>query len=312
MSSEIVTVAMAADSNYVYPTGIAINTLAKSTKASVRLLVAVPRDWKRWVSSDELQMLVELAELNGWEAQIVQCPISAGDLPRTLHISSMTFMKPAIFDIATEETLLFIDGDLIGQAEWTDMKDHIGDSVVAGVSVADMDDFEKVWAPNRPPGWYINAGVLAVKPALWQEQYSACWREHLGRYRELGFKYLEQDIMNACLRGSSSTLPRKFNACPAFGDPIEEASIVHYAGWFKPWLAVPAEVRKLNPHMQDAFNRYSKAERDFSEETEWLLSNASRVTWGKARRRCRGRINWRAHYRFLRWRTARLVKDRVR
>lgn len=303
-----VDVAMAADSGYVYPTAVAMHSLARHATGAVRLQLAVPEDWESWISERELSQLRELADSLGWDAVVTECPIKATGLPRTLHISPMTFMKPALFDIAPQERLLFIDGDLIAVGPWTEMADSLTTHAIAAAPVPAMEYFERKWNPQLDPGWYANAGVLVVAPNLWQELYSQRWRQLLAEYASHDFEYLEQDIMNAAMLGATDLLPRMFNACPAFGDEVRTARIVHYAGWFKPWLAVGPEAKNLSEPMRTAFGLYRQAEVDFMAHTRSHLPQSSAVFWAESRQRLRGHLSWRAHKRYWRWRTARIIK----
>jgi len=220
----------------------------------------------------------------------------------------MTFMKPALFDIAEEERLLFLDGDIIARADWTPMVKSVRQNAVAATTVPDMEAFERAWLPDREPRWYINAGILVVRPQLWQGRYSELWRQYLRDFDELGFVYLEQDILNAAMLDNVDPLGTVFNACPAYGDPISDAAIIHYAGWFKPWLSVPGEVDSLNPLMLQAFRHYQAAEGDFWEYIEGSLPSHSISAWHSVHRRIRGRFDWKSHYRHKRWKLARIIK----
>jgi lipopolysaccharide biosynthesis glycosyltransferase len=304
-------IAMTGDSKFIYPLGIAMASLARHATAPLHLDFALPRDWPLMVSPRALAQVAELAESLGWTIDLVECPIDATSLPRTRHISSMTFMKPAYFDISQRDQVAFIDGDLIAVAEWTALLQPLLEHPIGAAREDNMRDFELRWNPELPAGWYINAGVLQARPSIWQARYTDLWHELLAEYPSLGFRYLEQDLMNASLRGNTALIPQSLNARPAYGHSLEGASIVHFAGWWKPWLTVPSETRRLPPLLLEANLLFIEAERFFHRHIEDQLGRDAAEFWRKELTKVRGVVDWRSQWRFRRWWAAQKVRTAV-
>ena len=299
---------MTGDRDFIYPLGVAIASLARHCSVPLHLDYALPRDWPQMVGDSDLALVSELVTSLGWTIDLVECPIEATVLPRTRHISSMTFMKPAYFDIATAPQVAFIDGDLIAVADWTDLLAPMEPPFAIEAAREDnMHDFELQWNPSEPAGWYLNAGVLKANPALWQREYTQKWRGLLAEYDRHDFVYLEQDLMNAALLGRAGHIAPELNCRPAYGHQLDGASIVHYAGWWKPWLTVASETRRLTPELQRSYRMYLDAEAGLLRHVREVIGPSAERRWKQERRRPRGRGDWRAHYRYRRWALAQQV-----
>ncbi len=282
------TVAMTGDANYTYPLGVAIHSYAMHCTTDVQLEFAAPNDWRSMVREEDLERLSDLADALGWAFDVVECPIDAANLPRTLHISPITFVKPAYFDVARAETCLFIDADSIAVADWTGMVGHIHEMAISAAREDNMAHFERKWSNTLPLGWYINAGMLVCRPDRWRRDYAERWRMLVDTYDEWDFEYLEQDVMNATLLGRADLLPAEYNTRPAYGDPLEGARIIHYAGWWKPWLSTRPLLRTLKSPLNESFSMYAAAEGSFATFVQQALPTDARSFWREARSRVRG------------------------
>lgn len=312
-----VDIAMTGDSGYMWPLGVAIHSLGAHADRPVNFHFAAPNDWREMISATDLDFVEGLVASLGWSYTLVECPIDAASLPRTLHIHPITFVKPALFDVAQSSRLLFIDADAIAVASWCDMGDALVDRAIAAAHEDNMGSFEAKWAPDLPAGWYFNAGMLVVDPQRWRERHSVRWRHLLNTYDEHDFVFLEQDVMNAALLGAVDLLPTRYNARPAYGDSLDDARIVHYAGWWKPWLSTRGLERHLKGAMRKSFRDYVVAERSFEEYFSKRLPPAAAEYWSAAHRRVRGTGSINAHRYHLRGRVseaanaARSLKARV-
>ena len=213
----------------------------------------------------------------------------------------MTFMKLAYFDIADASQVAFIDADVVAINDWSALLSPlpVGDAI-AGCTEDNMRDFEVHWNPELDPGWYLNCGILQVKPEVWQDLYAPTWKRLLGEYKERGFTLLEQDLLNATVRGQARRLPQGLNCRPAYGHSLQGAAIIHYAGWWKPWLSVQAEESQLPTRLIESLHEFEKAERILEEH---LMLNGRYELLAKLKRQrslLRGHWGWRAHKRFLR------------
>lgn len=303
-------VAMTGDSAYLYPLGVAISSLARHTELPVGLDFVVPRDWSQMIDAQDLRLIEDLVLSYGWSFQVIVTAIDAENLPRTRHISSMTFMKPAYFDVSDHEQVVFLDGDLIAIGDWSPLFDPMPDFLsIEAAREPNMQDFERKWAPHLEPGWYINAGVLKARPKLWQGRHGRRWMELLAEFEEHDFQLLEQDIMNATLLGTAGLISPDLNFRPAYCDDAYSPVIVHFAGWWKPWLTVPAEVRRLPINLQGTYKQFASAEQEFHDHVATKLGHEAAAQWQKSKNKVRGRVSWRSHRRYLRWALGQRVKQ---
>ncbi|MDA9016943.1 hypothetical protein N9J11_01235 [Actinomycetota bacterium] len=290
-----VTVAMTADSNFIYPLAISIFSYSRQATGEIQFEYAVPRDWREMLRQKEIDEVKKLVESLNWSFRLVECPISAAELPRTLHISPITFVKPAYFDIADADTVLFFDADTIAVRGWEDMIKFIDKNAIAADNEENMQDFELKWGSSgQPCGWYANAGMLVAKPDLWRERHENRWRSLMNDYRDYDFELLEQDVMNAALLGAVDALPSEYNFRPAYGKKVGNPIVLHYAGYWKPWLATPGLIRSLNPELRVAFRAYAQVEKQFQAFVQGPSLNSSKIFWEEARRSVRGPLGLKA------------------
>lgn len=280
-------VAMTGDSNYVYPLGVALHSLATRGSERVQLDFALPIDWPAMIHESEIEGLEHLASSLGWNFRLTECPIEAEGLPRTLHISPITFVKLAYFDVCDAEVSLFIDADAVAVGEWESMRSYGHDYAIAAARETNMREFEISWNSDLQNGWYANAGMLVCRPDAWRRLYSDRWRYLLETYDRWGFTLLEQDILNATLLGHSDLLPNAFNVRPNYGQGLQGARIVHYAGWWKPWFSSALDF-SLPSSTRAAFEIYRQAEREFQEFITQPSFDGDPKFWASARRRLRG------------------------
>jgi lipopolysaccharide biosynthesis glycosyltransferase len=283
-------IAMTGDSNYVYPLGVAIHSLARFGPENVQLDLALPLDWRVMITEHEISAIEELVSALGWRFNLVECPIEAAELPRTLHISPITFVKPAYFDVCDAEVCLFVDADAIAVGNWTEMAGYVNEHAIAAARESNMTVFEEHWNAELPRGWYANAGMLVCRPELWRSKYTERWRYLMDTYDKWEFTLLEQDVLNATLLGESDLLASKYNTRPNYGQSVERAKIIHYAGWWKPWFSSPLNFA-LPTLTRAAFSDYGIAEDlFFTFIRNSNLENGSEF-WVKARRKIRGKAD---------------------
>ena len=303
-------IAMTGDHNYLYPLAVAIHSLATAVSQPVHLDFAIPGDWEKVLFQKDLDFLRGLVMSVGWEFEIVEVPLTAEGLPRTRHISSMTFMKPAYLDVSTRRQVAFLDGDLIATRDWSALLNTMPNTTtLEATHETNMHAFEQKWMPSLPPNWYFNAGVFKARPELWQTRYTDRWRQLLSEFDSHQFNFLEQDIMNATLLGRTDLLPPELNCRPAYGDNPASGAILHFAGWWKPWLTVPMEVKGLSPSLQESYRLYLHAEQQLVSHVNQELGAKFNQKLMEMKLSIRGTASWRAHRRYIRWALAKPVRQ---
>lgn len=288
-----ITIGMTADRNYRLPYVIALASFAAHTRSPIEVAFAVPTDWEAALSPADLDLLAEATEALGASFRFTPCAIATADLPPTLHIAPIAFVKPALFDaLEPGSRLIWLDSDAIAVAPWDELARELPEAPIAGVREHN-DAFEATWGKGAT-GWYVNTGVLIVDADGWREA-GGCWRSHLDGYVSAGFRWLDQDVLNAVVGPAAGRLPDAWNVRPPFSVP--SPVIIHFAGWWKPWLRTGRQVRLLDPGARHAFDSYAEAESRWA-DVESALPARSRARWAMVRRELRGRLGWRAqrHY----------------
>ena len=100
--------------------------------------------------------------------------------------------------------------------------------------------------------------------------------------------------MNAALLGAVDPLPPEYNYRPAYGKKVENPIVLHYAGYWKPWLTTPGLIRSLNPDLRVAFRAYAQVEKQFQAFVEGPSLSSSKIFWEEARRSVRGPLGLKA------------------
>jgi len=192
---------------------------------------------------------------------IRDCP----DDPRR-PVSIDTYLKLLIPDyINNVDKIIYFDSDVIISDSiddlWnTDLAHHI---VGASIGAAPLYRRRNLGLSDDDP--YYNTGVIVFDCAKWKKERIGEKCFDYMRQNVAVLERMEQDVMNAVLRGFWKTVPIRFNAMlPLFDDPqkhvgylkqfdlseIEEAryspAVIHYTGNYdwKPWYSNSRSTRK--------------------------------------------------------------------
>lgn len=297
MKHESVTIAMACDRPYLYPFAVALTSLVRHSPRPVHLLFGLASDWRLRLEQDDVERVLELAQAAGASAEARETEIAVNGLPPTLHISPTAFVKLAMLDqCPAGESVVWFDADLMARRDWTSLLEASSGHAASGVHEPQA-SFEENW-PCSSQGWYVNTGVVAVDGDLWQQDYAGRWKEYVARYTDYDFRYLDQDVLNALIRDRWNRLPQGFNFRIGYSGVWTDPSIVHFAGWWKPWLRIRRQSRLLEGDWRTAFDEYAEAEAFLTSVLDDNLPREGRRYWGGLRRSVRGVGSWRAtrHY----------------
>lgn len=298
MTARRATIAMACDRSYLYPLAVAASSLIRHSSMPVTVRFGLAADWPLRLSGDELNQVLSLLKALGAEVEPVVTGISVHDLPPTLYISPTAFVKLALLDECREgESLVWFDADLIALRDWTPILEESRGFAASGVHEA-QPSFECVW-PGSSSNWYVNTGVVAVDGSHWHEHFAGRWLPLLHDYSDLGFRYLDQDVLNALIRDEWNQLPQTYNFRLDHSGPWCDPAIVHFAGWWKPWLRIRRQMRLLAPDWHVAFQAYAEAERVLLRQIQSEMDSDSVRFWYSQRQGTRGLGSWRAYRHYL-------------
>lgn len=292
-------VGMATDRNYLWPFAVALHSYVRQAGRPIEVLLALPEDWVSVLGEENLASLESLGVHLGVPFVPTPVSIATTDLPPTLHISPMAFVKPALFDaVAGSGLLVWLDSDALAVREWTSMTACLEGHVLAAAR-EHAPDFEAAWPQATDTGWYVNTGMMVVDTDRWGREYADRWRPLLADYTTHGFRWLDQDIINALVGDATDVLPPEYNARLNTGSFVGDPRILHFAGWWKPWMRTSRQMRLLRGPVLRAFEQYASAENELLGALG-SSSQSLRRDWEHIQRKTRGTLDWRASLHYVR------------
>ena len=228
---------MAFDDKYVFPALVALYSGRKSYSGEIRLVVGFDLETLSNSSISLVQGVCERLEIS-----VQFLPL---DIPHFLtevgHISKMSWSRMFLMEKLRED-FVWIDCDVILQPGWAQVLngDFDSDSGIVGAldtGVAHISTENS--ALSRAGANYINAGVLVVDPMRLSAELHAEFSDAMRRYGELGFEWMDQDVINYCFSGNTGVLHRSLNTqvpLPRLG--TTRGIILHFSSDAKPWLGV--------------------------------------------------------------------------
>ena len=173
-------------------------------------------------------------------------------LPVTLSVPSVvTYARLLIPEILSNKAsrLLYLDSDIVVVGSLRPLMDiPLENSIIAAVPDQPADDSAKAYRSSvlklSDPDRYLNAGVLLVDVAAWQQAGKTDEAFDMINSLPRGTKlaHLDQDVLNAIFAGRWSDLDRRYNffqhgyeqSAPL--DVFLAKSVVHFASGNKPWF----------------------------------------------------------------------------
>ena len=172
---------------------------------------------------------------------------SYAGLPQDWGNSVMTYARLALPQMITEPRVLYVDADLLVQADWESLWEmDLGDAVIAAAPDivtktlgAECFDLEKFHMDGAAP--YFQAGFLVMDLEKWREfkvseKVITYLRENPNHCR-----FWDQSALNVVLYGRWKILPVEWNTPAWWADQgIENcvigAPVLHFVGPNKPWI----------------------------------------------------------------------------
>ena len=298
MSGSRKLVAMACDEEYLYPWAVSLVSLAQQSSRPFELWFGLTQDWPTRLRPESLERLQSLGASLGIGLRLVETPLSVKDLPSEMHISPTAFIKPALFDLCpADATMVWLDADTTVRGDMHDLVALAAGHAVSGVHEPNA-TFESSW-PAGGSNWYVNTGVVVVDGFQWRELFQGTWMPLMSEYTKHQFKFLDQDVLNAVVRDRWNLLPETYNFRPSHAKVWGNPCIVHYAGWWKPWMRTKRQLRKIEGVWRVAFHEYINHETAFARHVKQNLSRAERDFWSLTHRRLRGAASWKAHLHYV-------------
>jgi lipopolysaccharide biosynthesis glycosyltransferase len=288
---------MACDRDYLYPWAVSMLSATRHSDEPLDIWFGLAADWSQRLSQHELDCVRALVESTGATARFVTVPVDTTGLPSSSYISPTAFVKMGMFDSCpSDAVMVWLDSDLTIRAPWREAIDLGRGHAASGVREHNP-IFEERWSTG-PRDWYVNTGVVVVAGKEWQATFSEAWRPLLAQYSQHGFRYMDQDVLNAAIRERWNVLPETFNFRPIHTPEWADPVVVHFAGRYKPWMATPVQYRLLRQSWRPAFDAYFEAEQCLADHLATKVDRDVRTFWKGQQRRTRGIASSRAwlHY----------------
>lgn len=223
---------------------------AAVTAFSAIMRSSVPLDWHFIVPREDLSAATEslrpLERLRG-RFRVTTVDASAFSAWKVEgHVNTTTYLKTIIPDVVDARKAIYLDSDLLVQADLADLeKIDLGGAWIGGV----YDDYARntTKVVYASPDLYLNSGVMVMDlSALREAGFSSRCREfHAGNTAPLVFA--DQCVINKVAEGFKVRIDPRWNRLvpgeflsesgwAAFSAP-ENAFILHYASELKPWRA---------------------------------------------------------------------------
>ncbi len=264
-----ISVAMAADDNYLFPTIVSIVSIMENAKESSKFdfYLLLPGDFKE----DSKQKLMSLSDkYPGCAIHIIDMSNRFSDCKTSSHITTPTYYRlglPSILPCV--DKILYLDVDIIVKKDLSELySTDIESYYVAGVDQPHTSKISLGKEFLKSVGLvshdeYINAGILLMNLKKMREnnlenKFVECMAKNKDNKK---WKLHDQDIMNEVYFDSTYYLPLKYNAMMHYYDmynylikPIskevwdssyQDSVIVHFSSKNKPWNDLSLEKSDL-------------------------------------------------------------------
>jgi len=252
------------DDNYLYPLLFSIYGIKISSENDYKLVITYdPAE----LSNKSRELIQRFGLTLNLDVSFLE--LNLFDLNTTTdHISRTAFLKCMILTLPNiPERFLISDVDVLYRKGW--------ESIWTLVQSENNENFLTV-CPDRQQinllsdnlsirqarDFYFNSGIIMVNSISRPSDFSQnVLHDVLSRYRELGFEWKDQCVLNYLLTGYKSELPEKFNHFVAYPEDDHQGLILHFVGGVKkPWTLPLNPLRRffyINTNMvKGAYARY--------------------------------------------------------
>ncbi len=246
---EKIIIIMVTDENYILPTKVAVSSVL--TSAHTPSLFEVHILCKKGMDFDSRNQFKALEQMyNNLEIRFHEIEDSVLEKARTTaHIPVASYYRLYISRIIDDDRCLYIDGDMLIQEDLSQIYNmELGDFYIAGVRdmgvQANMDKFSGHSSCLGIPSMdeYVNAGFLLFNlKKIREDGIDQLFISAISH----GYPYMDQDIINKYCYGKIKYLPTKYDYFTEYGGDAFEACVLHYTGYFKPWICSRLKINRL-------------------------------------------------------------------
>jgi lipopolysaccharide biosynthesis glycosyltransferase len=252
MNHRVIHIAITPDDRYVHQGIAMLNSLRQHNK-NHRLIVHILHDHLSFSSRLKLRLFCLKYGLKIQFYQIKESPFHAA--PLAYHFSGTVYNRLLLASILNEKIkkVLYLDCDLIVLQDLTELYDtDLARNYLAAVKeIIEKEADERLCLEGSD---YFNAGVLLLNLEIWRkENLEGKFLSFINEKSEK-IKYLDQDVLNYCVKNRWIPLEAKHNVTHYFYDYTnytevyfgltktvydqirENPSILHFSGHKKPWI----------------------------------------------------------------------------
>jgi lipopolysaccharide biosynthesis glycosyltransferase len=234
-------IAYVADRRYL-PLAVASAASAAAhltSRLPVRLFTVDVPDPAARAARDHLRALGLQAETVPLEMRSGQTDLSRLKTPRD-SISAAAYGRLTLPDLLPEvETLIYLDGDTLIEADLTELALLAPHSLAAVESLRPPGDVPKVYRLNAldPAPSYFNSGICVIDAGFWRRQDLTGQAVTLAADSTLTMSMPDQDVLNLIFGRVYHRLhPRwNFTKGTSWIHPAMRPAIAHFAGRIYPW-----------------------------------------------------------------------------
>ena len=259
---------MSCDKKYLYPLLHTIYSAKTTSEKDYVVTVAYDPDQ---LDEDALRLIRDLCNLLNVNLEFYPIRIPS-DLPAIFYISTATYAKMLLAD-QISDSFLYLDCDLLCLPGWDQLLPESSSLYSRFIALACPEDMSGVnkqrnLAVEKAGSRYFNAGVMIFNSKMWQEAGMPIkWRFLASNYKEFGFEWADQCILNFLLCDSYMQISTGFNRT-TINESVnvdDQDFILHYTGWNKPW-----RVELNSSEEREKVIKYLESERSFLAKTSQL------------------------------------------
>jgi len=222
------------DRNYLIPALVLFKNLIDNSKENYKI-----EFWFSFaVKKGELILFRRMTDKLNKSFIVHFCTQEELQAPGYKYLTSGAWIRLCAMDQPRSDAnlLVYLDCDLFLKSGWDDFILTIPkkfNSLYARRTSGHR-NFELQYPSNSKQAYYFNSGVLFFSSNWWFDfAYSVKWKNILVNYDNLGFKTLDQDLLNYMIRDNYFALPLELNSYPS--EINSSTKIIHFAGTSKPW-----------------------------------------------------------------------------
>jgi lipopolysaccharide biosynthesis glycosyltransferase len=250
-------IAMGFDDNYLFPALVTLFSARSSYSGEIRVLIA--HDGVS-LTKESLILVEQVCGFLDIELSFKQL-----SLPKYLsgagHLSAISWARILLISQLNEE-FVWLDSDLLLFPGWDALirqdyfQEGMGVAAALDTNTAPVSQNNAAYesAGNR----YINSGVLVLSPDLLKQDFKKGLVDSIVLYKDLGFQWLDQDVLNHNLEGRLYLLPQHLNqqVIPYRLGKVS-GTVLHFYTDAKPWLG-PSRIAGFWSYSVRIWNRSAR------------------------------------------------------